>query len=98
MSKEYILRNYMLEAMTHYIPIYIEEHRDFFGALADSPEFALKFKIAALNRLPSKYVTTLKGSVYSAFEMKEAQYSADINSALIGAGIEVMQSMQSVAC
>ena len=93
LQQNYIIRNYMMEFLSHYIPMYIEEHREKFGLLADSHEFALRFRVEALNLLPSRYVTTPAGEVFSSFEMKLPQHSADLTAALTLAGDRAMKIM-----
>lgn len=93
MSEKYILRNYMLEFLDYYIPIYIREHPAEFGSHADSPKFRRQFLLSALNRLPSKYVTSPSGEVFSNCQLKLPQSNADITSALTLARIEAIEKM-----
>lgn len=56
-----------------------EEFKDF----SITEEKILEMAAYALNRLPAKYVTSLKGEVFLKTEELEQQYSADITSVVI---------------
>lgn len=93
MEEKYILHNYMLDLMAATIPVYIQEYSEEIGEYAKSSEFIQRLKVAALNKLPSRYVTSSAGAVYSAFSMKKPQHNVDLMSALISASAEVIAQM-----
>ena len=87
-------KNYILEFVDEALPGYISSHSGELGRFVNSPEFILRLKVATLNLLPAKYVTTSAGLVHSAYGMKEPQMEADVVSAFLRASTQVMYQME----
>ena len=94
MMQGHMPKNYMLEFVDEALPGYISSHSGELGRFVNSPEFILRLKVAALNLLPAKYITTSTGLVYSAYGMKEPQMEADVVSAFLRASAQVMYQME----
>lgn len=77
------LNNITEEMVLEKIEEFLE--REKFKDISINEEKILEMAAYALNRLPAKYVTSVKGEVFLKTEELEQQYSADITSVVIRA-------------